>query len=926
MPLVTSTGILYGDNGGNNWGPHYTAAGNVITFVRYYLDARYVRPQRSTDGGATWADRTPRNFGSNVNAFWSVLDASGDIIHVAAHLDTGEVVYVTYTASTDTWGTAETVHTNANGASDGFGVVIRQHPSTGRLWIFYQGDTETVFSLERLRCYLTERTAANTYTSPLSVAGDGENHYITVGDMLIDPAGLIHLFYGTWQPRTYYRTYNGSALSSEQEVTDAAAPFANNVAKRLARYEVGGSDRILFSWRGASGTPYASYSDAGGTPAAAVQASTDVAVVWDSDNAAAITLVADQQTAYLLYINDSDGDLYLVSSEDGGAWTSPTALVTGITGLSIGASVYINGSNEVVIGILYYESGTGVSFYEHVLRSLVAAPVTVPVSTGTIAATGGTATITNAAIGENVVVSVLPAVLESVGGTITPGGGASTVSVSAAAMGVAGRRIIPALELQAYSWSLWVDWNGDGSYESNEGFRLKGLRVRRGRQEPIGPNGSAFSPYRAGQCFAVLDNSDGRYDARNASSPLYPNILPARRCYIEVSFGAWTERVFTGVIKDLAPQGRQTTVELTIVEPPEIYANKVALPVQRQETVNNLFTLITAVAGASAVRIGTSLDILPFWWATSDSYIGCLRDIADVMQDDVFVDAYGRTQYLVHGWPNVETWTLQEDQILRNFELNQPWTYLRNRVQIQSAPRTIGSVTALWTLPDTPVLAQGDTFETTALFSDNTGVVPAVNVLTPVAGIDFIANTAADGSGTDVTNQFTVTMTTYGTKATIAVEYTGSGSPAYITLLQVRGQPISQSNLQQVERFNSTSISTYGEQVFALSNPLVQSYGYAMPLADQILTRLSSPKLSGIVRLESRGERVQFAAELGRKMTLDLSSMGINEDMKIGGISHEWLGETGQGVVTTFWLEPWVDYSSYWHFTTTLNSTSRLGG
>lgn len=918
-----------GDNGGGHWGPHKVASGDLVVLGRLSTDGRYVRPHYSTDGGETWNEGTGHNFGAIVLAVWSEVDQTDlDLIHVAAHVTGGALYYNTYTPSTDSWGTPETVTTNPNGNSDGYGVAMKQHPATGNLWFFYQGEAEEVFSILRLRVYLTERTGASTYSTPLEVDhGAGENKYFSVGDMVIR-SNEIHLFYGSWEPRVYYRTYNFTALSAPQEVSDSAAPFAVNVAKRVAYYRVSATDRITFSWYGPGAVPYASRADNGGTPEPQEAIGAAPAAVWDSDNSAAIMMVADEgeSTVYLLYANLSDGDIYLSQNEDGAGWSTPTALITGVTARWVDATVYINDNTDLVIGILYDEEGTGQSFYEYVIRSLVGAPVLVDLDVATLANTAGTAGVQSIDPGTNVLVSLLPALLVAAGPEASTLGGDSTVLLDPATLQARGFRTLPRLGIQAYRWEFRVDWNGDGVYEADEAFRMVDLKVRRGRQDELAAPGGGFNQYREGECMVTLDNSDGRYDAWNTSSPLYPNVLPARRCYLNVSYANWTARIFTGVINDLVPSGRHDRVRLTIAEPPQIYAGPVNLPTLTGASVHDLFTLITAQAGANASRVGHSLDVLPYWWPTQTTYMGCLQDLATAMGDDVFIDAYGRVQYLVHGWGGVESWSLEEDQILKDLEINQPWLTLRNRVAVESAQRTRGDVAVLWTLPDTPSLAQGDVFETEAIFADETGQVPALGVLTPVAGVDFQANTAADGSGTDVTSRFTVSLEAYGARAVVRVTYTGSGGNVYLTLLQVRGEPLSATNSQTVVRRDTTSVSRYGERSLTLTSPLVQSYGYAMPRAEILLARYKDPRLNPVIQLESLGQEVQFAAELGRLLTLSIDSLGINEDMRIAGISHEWKRDTGQSILTTYWLEPWVSYGSYWHFSTVLNSTSRLGG
>jgi hypothetical protein len=71
------------------------------------------------------------------------------------------------------------------------------------------------------------------------------------------------------------------------------------------------------------------------------------------------------------------------------------------------------------------------------------------------------------------------------------------------------------LKLYGYpEYSLYVDWNGDGTLDQsfNEAERLLRFTIDRGRDSVIGGSGSGFTGLEPGVLNLELDNSDRRYD------------------------------------------------------------------------------------------------------------------------------------------------------------------------------------------------------------------------------------------------------------------------------------------------------------------------------------------------------------------------------------------------------------------------------
>ena len=85
-------------------------------------------------------------------------------------------------------------------------------------------------------------------------------------------------------------------------------------------------------------------------------------------------------------------------------------------------------------------------------------------------------------------------------------------------------------------WYFDVDWENDLAFSSHsEAYeQLQEIVVRRGRQNFIASGGKGFEPIPPGECVVKLLDVDGRFNAYNAGSDLYPNVQPGRYARLRV--------------------------------------------------------------------------------------------------------------------------------------------------------------------------------------------------------------------------------------------------------------------------------------------------------------------------------------------------------------------------------------------------------
>jgi hypothetical protein len=148
-----------------------------------------------------------------------------------------------------------------------------------------------------------------------------------------------------------------------------------------------------------------------------------------------------------------------------------------------------------------------------------------------------------------------------------------------------------------------------------------------------------------------------------------------------------------------------------------------------------------------------------------------------------------------HARPKYGTADSSFDNSMMGLKVNRVRSDIINRVYVVVHPRTVDVAdTVLYELTTTasvPSLANGESIQIIAPFKEasiNAYRIAGSSVEDPVADTDWVANTASDGSGTDITDDVVVTHSSVSANSvTFNIENTSTVT-AYITTLQVRGK------------------------------------------------------------------------------------------------------------------------------------------
>ena len=209
-----------------------------------------------------------------------------------------------------------------------------------------------------------------------------------------------------------------------------------------------------------------------------------------------------------------------------------------------------------------------------------------------------------------------------------------------------------------------------------------------------------------------------------------------------------------------------------------------------------------------------------------------------------------------------------------------------------------------WTLGEKPYFSAGETREFLAESKDYDVVG---GQLTPKKNTDYTANTRADGGGTDITDELTVTYPAtrlYNGKGTLIRVRFGS-TAGYLTRLGMRtvnalvfDAPV------LVSASNASSQASYGQRIRSIDARWTREAHRAQATLNLRLARRSNPRAAITVALPNGSALNTLLAlqlRLSDRITLQYNDMGVDGDFYIEGSTLE-VAQAGKRMERTLLL------------------------
>jgi hypothetical protein len=503
-------------------------------------------------------------------------------------------------------------------------------------------------------------------------------------------------------------------------------------------------------------------------------------------------------------------------------------------------------------------------------------------------------------------------------------------------------------------WAVQIDWDGDGVFDgTNEAGRLVGLRIERGRDNYLSFSGVGFERYSAGRATIHLDNDDERFNAFNTSSPLYQQILPGRFVRIgvrDVANDTYHELI-RGKIEDIQPflAGNRQLVRIEVVDGQRFLEGRnIRLSYKRdaQNPANSGVEFMWTY-GRWADRILSAeganwpddewprtYDVTEDYqgWdnpGSTENFYGWLehgwfwdRDALQAMREleeaelGTFLHARnGEARFLSSHFTYDNLVEIYEDEVLRDITTPQPWEIVRNQISVdvnQVFSYSTSPVT-VWQAGGTDnnaiLVEAGSSIALDAKFNAQfSSLVYGDGIVPYNTNWVITANTAADGTGTNISSDFYATFvggTGYYGDGGAVIVFNNNASNGYITDIQLNGYFRYRPKTLSISDKDATSQSVYGNRILKLDTPWVQQTSYAQTITSFLVSKLKDPEPLPTIKIQNRPDK-QFGLDLYVDAVNFVSDkLGIDNIYRIGKITHEWLNETGQHVLTTLKLEPY---------------------
>ena len=501
-------------------------------------------------------------------------------------------------------------------------------------------------------------------------------------------------------------------------------------------------------------------------------------------------------------------------------------------------------------------------------------------------------------------------------------------------------------------YTLEIDWDEDG-FGTSEADHVTGhtldVTYSRGRDQVSSLTGRSS----AGKLKALLNNESDVYSPFNSSGALYGKLLPGKPVRLVDRNYAPAKALWTGRLKSIDPIPRPGGPNVARIEAVGnlgfIASREVLVEMQTsRRTDQAIGDVLDDTGWASGDRnLSEGQTTLTRWWADGKA-LDAIREIEtaeggflkeDRNGDIAFEDRHYRMTTAT-SYTSQKTFSDAADAALTYTALEEvdPLPFIFNDFRAEVRQYTVGSVAVLWTLGETgtssPLIPIGQSRTFYAQFPNPQSDTEALAVnawTTLVENTDYEANSAADGSGTDLSGSLTVTLTKTSNQMAIAIANDHASLGAYITKLQARGTPVTGSDPALIIAEDSTSQTSFEKRTWPAPTPWIPDTAEALDWAVHNLSIYKDPipliKLSFVPRKDTTHKAALTDLDLSYRITLTANGkagLGINEDFIIENMEHS-IQATGQEVATLT-LSPASSYSGFWSLSVgdKLGTSSRL--
>lgn len=504
------------------------------------------------------------------------------------------------------------------------------------------------------------------------------------------------------------------------------------------------------------------------------------------------------------------------------------------------------------------------------------------------------------------------------------------------------------------TYSIKVAWSGyadySGTYDDVSNDVIGPVRWE------IGMSRGHDRIAKVGTAEFTLDNSwfnyhgeFGLYSPENAGGSLYGNLVPMRIMEIACNYNEVDYSLFKGYVSEITPDPKAHQCTIRCVDGVEPWIRHMLnMPLQSNKrgdeiiaaildlvyyprAVSELFILSSAgaqlgqntvLADASA---GKALDPGAHTYALAGDEWPPDRVAAYRALEDIANSEWGRIWVGRDGTVNFWTAGHEFTDYASDASLTKTMTGLKialragdiiNHAIVDVTPREAGTGPTIVATLQSSVLCRAGAPQILNMRlrdpANEDARVAVSSIIAPVPSIDYTANTKSDGTGLDMTGNFSIATVLTATNVECTV--TNSGAQAYLTSLQIRSStPVYIYDGVAVDAEDADSKAAYIERKSMWHIPLGASIEFCQALANYLLLLFKDPYTIVDEIVLANSTEAAYTQILARTVmdiiTVTEDSSGLStEKMRIVGEKHA----LDAGAHDVAWVAEKIGDQTYW--------------
>jgi hypothetical protein len=501
------------------------------------------------------------------------------------------------------------------------------------------------------------------------------------------------------------------------------------------------------------------------------------------------------------------------------------------------------------------------------------------------------------------------------------------------------------------TYKLQVDWNNDGDWgdtgEEIDMGRVRGITCSFGRDRASQLTGKSKS----GSLRATLDNRSGDYNQFNSDSPIYGNILPGRPVRLLGTSATQSDQaIWQGYLLRITPQvflGGDATAILEATGPlGQINLDQIEVAMvtsqRTDQVVDDILDAAGWAAGSSYRTLDSGKTTISRYWKSQSYAIPALQEIESteggfVRESKSGQIVFDNRHHRLAGVGLTSQATYSDAsgaaRVYSGLIMDDPLPHIFNIFQTDVQTYTTASVAVLWTLSETgassPSIAPGVARTWIARYPTSASANSARGVAawtTTAATTDVLGNSAADGSGDNLTSDLGISVSK--SSETMDITLTNNGTvTAYITKLQARGTAITADDPASIKQEDATSQTAFGKRTWPSKTKFIPDTGEALDWADFNLSIYKDPtavlQLSYFANRDTNAINEMLDRDISERVTVEAENnadLSIDRDFFIEAVNHQISANRLHKV--TYLLSDAVQFSDFWVLNTSALGTS----